>query len=255
MCLLVLAWRLHPRHDLLVAANRDEFHARPAAALDRWTEAPDLVAGRDLAGGGTWLGVTAGGRFAAITNWREAPPGSPGPTRGRLTTDFLLGRDTPGEYLARLEAVAGRYAGFNLLLADGDSLWYASNQAAPFATRLPPGVHGLSNHQLGTDWPKVRHSTRFLRRELDRGSADEAPLFALLAQRELPADDATGEDAPLPFPANTAPFIAGTDYGTRCTTLVHRDADGTRISERRFGPGGLPLGSTGLHVARTAAPA
>jgi uncharacterized protein with NRDE domain len=274
MCLLVLAWRLHPRHDLLVAANRDEFHARPAAALDRWAESPEVVAGRDLAGGGTWLGVTTGGRFAAITNWRESPPGSAGPTRGALTADFLRGAQRPGEYLAALEPHAERYAGFNLLLADDESLWYASNRAARFATRLEPGVHGLSNHLLGTDWPKVRHSVQALRAGLDRGDAGDTKLFDHFAARSLAEAAAGGDDAgtgasartppharphadsdadaALPFPANTGPFIAGADYGTRCTTVVRRDAGGLRITERRFGPRGVALGSTGLHVARAA---
>ena len=92
MCLIFLAWRRHPDYRLVVAANRDEFYARPTAPAGYWPEAPDVLAGRDLEGGGTWLGVTRTGRFAALTNYRRGDDGHipDAPTRGRLVSDFLL---------------------------------------------------------------------------------------------------------------------------------------------------------------------
>jgi uncharacterized protein with NRDE domain len=156
MCLLVLAWRTHPRHRLVVAANRDEFHARPAAALAPWNDPAGLVGGRDLQAGGAWFAVDSNRRVGIVTNFREFGQRRPdAPSRGALIPGFLRQAGAPGGYLATLQADAAEYAGFNLLLADRGSLWYASNRADPFARELPPGIYGLSNEFLDTPWPKL----------------------------------------------------------------------------------------------------
>src|SRR5690348_1805823 len=185
MCLLVLAWNTHPRYRLLVAANRDEYHDRPTAALGHWPAPDDILAGRDLRASGTWLGIDQRRRFGIVTNFRDlmrAPPEAP--SRGQLIPGYLTGAAGPGEYLAALERAAGRYGGFNLLLADGASLWYGSNRGAPFARALSPGVHGLSNESLDTPWPKLRRVRRGFEEWLGGGiSVESRELFALLADR------------------------------------------------------------------------
>src|ERR1700749_4617334 len=181
MCLLVLAWRAHPRYRLIVAANRDEFHARPTAPLAVWPEAPDILAGRDLTAQGTWLAVDRRRRFGIVTNFRDAQARRPeAPSRGGLIPDWLRQALTPAAFLGELEPRGQRYAGFNLLLNDGDSLSYASNRAPKFAAALAPGVYGLSNLLLDTPWPKL---TR-VRQEFERWLAQEAGTAANPASRE-----------------------------------------------------------------------
>src|SRR5580692_1239641 len=156
MCLLVMAWRAHPRYRLIVAANRDEFHARPTAPMAVWPDAPDLLAGRDLSAQGTWLAVDRQRRFGIITNFRDAQARRPeAPSRGGLIPGWLRHSPAPAAYLAQLEPAAQGYAGFNLLLNDADSLYYASNRAPRFSAALSPGVYGLSNLLLDTPWPKL----------------------------------------------------------------------------------------------------
>lgn len=250
MCLLVLAWQTHPRFDLLVAANRDEQHARATAALDYWPEVPGMAAGRDLVAGGSWLAVDRQGRFAGVTNFRGEPstPGS-SRSRGRLVTDFLAGSAPAAQYLEALAAEAGSYPGFNLLLVDGQELWYASNRSERFARRLGPGVHGLSNDLLDVAWPKVERCMGALREHLDAGHGAAEPLFDMLGDRQrAPAPGAPG----LPWPATSGPFIAHALYGTRSSTLVTREPGATWVSERRFGPAGDPQGQTQLRLPHRA---
>src|SRR5579864_3692383 len=161
MCLLVMAWQAHSRYRLVVAANRDEFHDRPAAALDSWMPADEILAGRDLRAGGAWLALDRRRRFGVVTNFRDLQRPDPGaPSRGELIPDFLRGGSSAEAYLAKLAPAAGSFSGFNLLLADESALWYASNRAPRFAKPLPPGVYGLSNQSLDTPWPKLRRVRR-----------------------------------------------------------------------------------------------
>lgn len=244
MCLLLAAHRLHPRFDLAVAANRDEFFARPTLAMHRWPEAPDVLAGRDLSAGGTWLGVDGRGRFAAVTNHHERFATRPGqPSRGRLVADFLQGPASAADYVQRLRARASQFAGFNLLCADGDTLWYASNRAASFARPLGPGLYGLSNHLLDTPWPKVERAKQALGDWVDTGSSETEPLQALLA------DDAPASAADLPFPASSGPFIRGDAYGTRCSTIVLRGRGRVLAIEDSFAPGGSTIGQQRFRLA------
>jgi uncharacterized protein with NRDE domain len=250
MCLLVLAWQAHARYRLIVAANRDEYHERPAAALGKWPEPPGILAGRDLRAAGTWLALDAARRFGVVTNFRELQAPKPGaPSRGGLIPGYLAGGAGAREFLRQLEAAAGRYSGFNLLLADHDSLCYGSNRARPFARELPPGVYGLSNELLDTPWPKLTRVKERFRQWLGQRTADAAGLFALLADRT----QALPSDAPLPpggLPPEwerilSAPFVVHPDYGTRCSTVVLLEPGGELyLAERRFDAGGVASGET-----------
>ncbi len=271
MCLLVLGWKAHPRYRLVVAANRDEYHDRPAAPLGRWSAPPDILAGKDMRAGGTWLGLDRHRRFGVVTNFRdpvvEAVPVISGtspsgrdipsgrsphaarPSRGGLIPQFLGGTAAPGEHLAALERAAAEYGGFNLLLADADSLWYASNRSAPFARALAPGVHGLSNERLDTPWPKLRRVRRGFEEWLQGGgTAEGGELFRLLADRTPASDEdvlpSTGL-SPEWERALSAPFVRNERYGTRCSTLVAIEPSGACfVAERRFDPAGDRVGET-----------
>ena len=254
MCLLVLAWNAHPRYRLVVAANRDEYHERPTAPLGRWPSAPEILAGRDLRAGGTWLGIDRGRRFGIVTNFRDlmgAPPQAP--SRGGLIPRYLNGKAGPGDYLAALAPEAEAYGGFNLLLADGESLWYASNRGTPFARALSPGIHGLSNERLDTPWPKlVRVRDGFEAWLRGGGGVDDGRLFALLADRApasdlgLPSTDVSPEwERTL-----SSPFVLNPSYGTRCSTLVAIEPAGACfVAERRFDPSGACSGETQYQLA------
>ena len=243
MCLIVVGWQVHSDYPLLVAANRDEFYARPTALAGYWPDAPEIIAGRDLEAGGTWLGITRGGRFAAVTNVRE-PGGAPGiHSRGRLTRDFLGGSQGAGEYLGQL--ALDDYAGFNLLAGDGKELWYCSNRGAP-PVALARGIYGLSNHLLDSPWPKLLTARQRFAAALPR-VPERDPLFAILADDEIVPDEelpATG--VPLDWERRlSAIFIRSENYGTRASTVVLQATDGAiSFEERSFGPYGQPLQSS-----------
>jgi len=244
MCLLLAAWRVHPRYDLAVAANRDEQHARPSLGVHRWSAPAGILAGRDLLAGGTWLGVDQRGRFAAVTNYHETATVMPGqPSRGQLVADYLTSIASAGDWLDALEPDAGRFAGFNLLLADADSLWYASNRAEVFARRLEPGIYGLSNHLLDTPWPKIVRARTELTRWVDSGSATLAPL------RELLLDAQPDPETQLPWPAGSGPFVMGETFGTRSASWVAREPQRVQLGEENFAPLGRSLGRAHFSVS------
>ena len=240
MCLILIAWRTCPGYPLVVAANRDEFYARPTAPAGPWAEDPRILGGRDLQAGGSWLGLRSDGRFAAVTNVRE--PGVPkGPrSRGDLVREFLLG-DAPARDCA--QGVPGeRYSGFNLLVSDGTALWYRSNRDGQ-ARELPPGIYGLSNHLLDTPWPKLVAAKAGFRRALDALPALEA-LFEVLADREVvPDPDLPATGLSLEWERMlSAVFVASETYGTRASTVAILAENGAlTFEERAFGPSGLPL--------------
>jgi uncharacterized protein with NRDE domain len=247
MCLIGLSWRGGPGRELVLAANRDEFHERPSAPAAPWPDAPDVFGGRDLKSGGSWLAVSTRGRLAAVTNVRRMiPPNPQAPTRGALVADFVRGRAGAAEFARGLRSTAADYSGFNLLLYDGRKLLYVDNHPEYEAAAVTAGVHVVSNDQLDTPWPK---SLR-LRRVLERSTQREA-LFEALADRR-PAPDAELPDTgvgPELERMLSPPFIVSPGYGTRCSTFV-RLADGAiEFEERRFGSRGEPLGTTRERLA------
>jgi uncharacterized protein with NRDE domain len=217
MCLILAAWRTLPGYPLVVAANRDEFHARPAAPASFWKDEPEILAGRDLQAMGTWMGVSRRGRFAAVTNYRGAHEPSAPHSRGALVTQFL--KD------ATLPEAPGQYSGFNLLAAaDGELRWISNRDGAP--RKLAPGVYGLGNQLL--DSPEVEPAKARFREAIAHGAAVEV-LFGLLAQAR----------------------ILDPRYGTRCSTVLLAADDGRlRYAERSFSAQGEP-GET-LHFELTA---
>jgi uncharacterized protein with NRDE domain len=251
--LLVLGWRRHARYRLVVAANRDEYHSREAAALAPWPDVPGMTGGRDLQAGGAWFAVDLQRRCGIVTNFREfGRSRRSAPSRGGLIPAFLAGARPPGEFLAQLEVDAPAYAGFNLLLADRESLWYASNRADHFARKLPAGIHALSNEFLDTPWPKVVRVRARFQALLEAPDAQDARalaagLLAVLADRE-PADPAelpTSDLDPAWARKLSAPFVLDTTYGTRCSTvlLITHD-DELLLVERRFDAHGDAVGES-----------
>ena len=248
MCLIVFAWRPGHAQPLVVAANRDEFYARPSLPLAPWPEAPQVYAGRDLEAGGTWLGVGANGRFAALTNIRDPhrPPGRK--SRGDLVARFLTGEMPIDDYLADVVDRSLEYGGFNLLVGNPHELWHF-NQRESEAVMLAPGVYGLSNAGLDTPWPKLLKARAALSEVLD----DPQPqaLLALLNDAQT-APFAELPDTGVGLATETllsSVFIASQSYGTRASTALIVQADGTRhIVERSFGPYGGHLGEVEILV-------
>lgn len=243
MCLAVIALGVHPRYPVVVAANRDEFHARPTARASWWDEG--WLAGRDLEAGGTWLGVTRAGRIALLTNVRDPARHNPNaPSRGTLVTRVLADPATPAEALTAAIADASEHNGFNLVVADGaHAHWGWNRGGAPRA--LESGIHGLSNASLDAPWPKVLRTKAAIAAWCESGDDDPSALVAVLADRTLAPDEA------LPSTGVTlewerllsAPFIVSERYGTRSSTIVTLDRDGhTRFVERSFDATGEPTG-------------
>ena len=244
MCLIGFTWR--PPHELVLAANRDEFHDRPSAPAARWDDAPHVLGGRDLRSGGSWLAVSARGRLAAVTNVRRMiPPIAGAPTRGALVADFVRGAASAAAFAQALHAHADQYSGFNLLLYDGQELLYVDNHPAFEMARVAPGVHVVSNDQLDTPWPKALRLKAVLERAPDR-----AALFAALADRQPARDEELPDTGVGPQLERmlSAPFIVSPGYGTRCSTYV-RIADGViEFEERRFDSAGRETGVTREHL-------
>ncbi|MCH7894467.1 MAG: NRDE family protein [Proteobacteria bacterium] len=241
MCLVVLAYAHHPRYRLVLAANRDEFHARPSQSAHWWPDHPGLLAGRDLEAGGTWLGINRSGRLALVTNFREPGARAPGKrSRGELVRDFLTDDRPAAEFAADLSAVASDYSGFNLVVFDGRNCLYLCNRG-DFQQVLQPGIHGLSNHRLNTPWPKVEKTRHRFADALASDDIDEVELFSILGDNR-PFDDKVLANTGIGRELEkllSAPFVISPDYGTRCSTLVLWDNSGDmHFSERSFTPAG-----------------
>jgi uncharacterized protein with NRDE domain len=209
MCLIVLGWRVLPDFPLVVAANRDEFHARPAARAAFWDDHPQILAGRDLEARGTWMGISRSGKFAAVTNYRGGAEPRATESRGALVSRFLGNGAAPGGYVTGL--TASLYSGFNLLVADGAELWWMSNRDGK-PRRLEAGIYGLGNTLL--DAPEVDSIKQAFAADLASGPAVES-LFALLHKAR----------------------ILNPQYGTRCSTVLVKGRR-TRYAERSFAPDG-----------------
>ncbi len=252
MCLVIVGHQQHREWPLLVAANRDEFHARPTAPAAFWTEYPQLLAGKDLEAGGTWMGVTRSGRFAAVTNFRDPARTAPAPrSRGELPVDFLLGSDSPMAYLENVAARMDDYAGFNLLVGDGDSLCYLGNDSAGGPLALAPGVYGLSNDRLDTPWPKVQLGKTSLSATLEGSELTHDTLATAVSDRVLAAPEALSDhglhgemDVLL-----SAQFISAGSYGTRSTTTILQGTDRLSWREVSFNDQGRITGTVSEEFA------
>ena len=243
MCLLVIAHGVSAELPLVLAGNRDEFHGRPTQDAHWWPDKPSILGGRDEQAGGTWLAVHRDGRFATVTNFRDAvPPSSKLRSRGHLITEFLDGDLPPAAYLEKIDGE--RYAGFNLLVGDRKQLAYLSNRGAGLLV-LPPGIYGVANATLDTPWSKVERSKAALKTLLDGGRANETHLLNMLGDREK-ANVHEIDAGDLPFErahALSAPFIVQPDYGTRCSTVLLRDKEQRmRFTEVRYGADGVSSG-------------
>ena len=271
MCLLVLAYRVHPRLPIVIAANRDERYARPSEALGVWPDAPDICAGRDLVQGGTWLGLTQRGRFAALTNFRQGAPQAGARSRGQVVLDYLRSSSSPEQYAAQLAAHADQFAGFSAIIGDLEhDPHYFSNRGLDIAPprsagamspnltqRLTPGLYGLSNQWLDVPWPKVTRAKQRI-----------AALLAserVLAEQVCDAMDDRSQppDAHLPDTGigvererMLAPiFVAGEHYGTRAVTAVLVDTHGRALLyERSYGPHGRYLSDSRCELDVSGAP-
>ncbi|MFO1313914.1 MAG: NRDE family protein [Burkholderiales bacterium] len=255
MCLAVLALDAHPRHALVLAANRDEYHARPSAPAAWGIDGPfrDVLAGRDLMAGGTWLGLDRRGRFALVTNVREGKAQDPAArSRGELP---LLALSATGAVEDAMRAIdVARYNGFNLLAGDARGFSWLSNRGGTLRT-VDAGLHGLSNALLDTPWPKVVRTRERLADWLRGDAVDFEPLFAALRDGAQPPDEslpATG--VPLQWERLlSSPFIASERYGTRCSTVLTIGRDGrARFVERTFGPEGATAGEVAYEFDVTA---
>ncbi len=249
MCLVGLAWNVHPRWRLVLVGNRDEMHARPTAALAAWNGVP-VLAGRDLRSGGTWMGLGPKGRAAVVTNVRAGlPKPFDGPSRGALPGDFLAGNSDAAVFAADIAAGASRYAPFNLVLADANTCVYVGNHPSRSPRTVPPGVHALSNGPFDAAWPKTLRLRGVLQNWTDSGSEALDPLWDALANvQTAPVAALPHTGVPVELEQRlSAAFVRGDEYGTRASTILLIDHDGcARIIERSFGPQGAFLGETTL---------
>lgn len=261
MCMLVVARKVHPRYPLVVVANRDEVLARPTEPLHEWSADREgvggIVAGRDVTAGGTWMALGAGGRFAAVTNVRE--PGTPPPSpasRGELPVDALTGPEPATGFVPAVADELGRYSGVNLLAGDPDEMWWASNRSPRGPRPLGEQVHGLSNAELDTPWPKVTGAVRdvrqFVNADLVSGPDWSGPLLDLLAdRRRAPLQRLPRTGVPLwqEWRLSSRFVRLGRRYGTRSTTAVRIDEHGTiDVVERTWDARGRVTGTVTAQV-------
>jgi len=239
MCLVLFAYDCHPRYKLVMAANRDEFYERPALPADFWPDDPAILAGRDLREGGTWMGLTRGGRFAVLTNFRDPSRfKADRKSRGHLVQNYLTSQLDPLAYIESLGKTTADYNGFNLLFGSTQTLFYYSNQQDALRP-LEAGIHGLSNALLDDPWPKVTKGRTSLEKIIRHESFDKEDLFVLMADREQPADqDLPQTGVGLEMERILGPaFVTSPNYGTRVTTLLLVDHQNrVEYFERSFVP-------------------
>jgi uncharacterized protein with NRDE domain len=245
MCLVVIAWQKCADYPLIVAGNRDEFYERPTENAHWWPDNPNLVGGRDLQAGGTWLAIHRNGRFATITNFRDAKPSSERHrSRGHLITEFLNSEDSPIDYFKSING--SLYDGFNLLASDGKTLGWLSNRDGDVKI-LKPGIYGLSNSLLNSPQHKVKRSKTALNKLIQNNKINEKELLRLLYNKERAVTEEINANY-LPFAtahAISAPFVTLNDYGTRSSSIVLCDSKGYwRLHERRFNKSGNHRGDS-----------
>lgn len=240
MCIIALSYRQHADYPLLLAANRDEFFARPSAAVDWWPDGR-ILAGKDLQAGGTWLGVSRSGRVAALTNFRDPRANQPNaPSRGHLVSRFLADEGSAADFANTLLPRLAQYNGFNLLLFDGQQLFYVSSVEAQ-ARQLPAGLYVVSNHVLDTPWPKVEKLKQGMLQHLAEPELETEALFELLSDRQQPVDTAlpdTGVGLEWERRLSSI-FVSAPGYGTRASTLLRLGSNQQlEMIERSFDQGG-----------------
>ncbi|MDD4562120.1 MAG: NRDE family protein [Syntrophomonadaceae bacterium] len=240
MCTILFAYDYHPRYQLVVAANRDEFYQRPTSPVAFWPDNRDILAGRDLKEGGTWMGITTSGRFAALTNYRDPASFKPeARSRGHLVKDYLSSDLAPETYAADLVDGGSSYNGFNLLMGTNESMYYYSNREK-IIRNIPAGVHGLSNALLNTPWPKVTRGIKTLATLLQHDDIKVEQLFTMMTDREQPHDqELPRTGVSLEMERMLAPtFVMSPKYGTCLTTviLVERNHN-VQLWERSFKDG------------------
>ncbi len=241
MCLITFAYNNHPKYRLILAANRDEFYGRPTRKAQYWTEEghDDILGGKDLEAGGTWMGITKNGKWAALTNYRdpnwkiENPP-----SRGELVLNYLLNGDTAKVYLDTLNKRADEYIGYNILLGDKEGITHFSNfDKSPKS--ISAGLHGVSNALLDTPWPKLELAKSSLQNLITNHDIDKNKLFDFLNDDTQAPDDQL-PDTGIPYKwekAISSLFIKTENYGTRCSTILLIDHSGNiEFTERRFIP-------------------
>ena len=225
MCLIVFAYKQHPQYELILIANRDEFLERPTATAHWWEDHPEVLGGRDLQAGGTWMGVNKQGDFAALTNFREPHNIRPdAPSRGALVKDFLTDPIKAKDYMTALEKGKMDYNGFNLLVKDNSGLYYSSNRKTGIQ-RLEPGIYGLSNHLLDTPWPKVKQAKKNLENQLELSHANLLDFITVLSETKIFPDSLLPKTGvPLEWERIlSAMYILSPKYGTRATTVFLQD--------------------------------
>jgi len=227
MCLLLFSYKTNPNYKLIIAANRDEFYERPTAVLNNWENHPELFAGKDLEGNGTWLGVTKKGKIAAITNYRDMSKiKNNAPTRGKLVIDFLLNEMPPEQYTNLLLETADDYNGYNLIYGNSDDLYYLSNiNKEP--VKLSKGIYGLSNHLLDSPWPKVVKSKKIFSELIKEDNPSKNKLFELLKDDEIYPDESLPETGlGIELERMVSPIFTVTEkYGTRSSSVILIDVD------------------------------
>jgi uncharacterized protein with NRDE domain len=242
MCLIVFAYRVHPVYKLLVAANRDEFYGRSTAPAHYWEERPDILAGRDLEKMGTWMGVTTSGRFAALTNYRDPKEVTEGKrSRGELVADALKHKGNIKDYMQSLVKKKDLYPGYNLLVGDRTELYYYSNKGQELQ-KVEPGIYGVSNHLLNTEWPKVQKGKEGMSKIIN---GEQVELVERLLSVLQNADQAPDELLPhtgvsLEWERMLSPlFIKSGNYGTRSSTVMLMSDKEIQYVERVFTKDGI----------------
>jgi uncharacterized protein with NRDE domain len=239
MCLIFLALKNHSKYKLVLAANRDEFYDRKTAPASFWDDHPQILGGRDVEAMGTWLGVTTNGRICMVTNFRDLRNiKTNAPSRGKLVTDFLLGKSSGEEYLKKVEPRAAQYNGFSLIAGTFDSLYYFSNYRDGVIL-LNSGLFGLSNHLLETPWPKVEKGKMEIQGLLKKPDLRTEDFFPVLSDETIHGDEylpdtGVGLDRER---ALSAAFIKSPGYGTRSSTVIMIDYNNhVSFHERVFDP-------------------
>jgi uncharacterized protein with NRDE domain len=237
MCLILLSYKMNEKYPFILAANRDEFYERPSAPVSVWDDAPDVIAGKDLKSGGTWLGITKKGRLAAVTNYRDPKSfRQKAPSRGWLVKDFLCGREDPHAYIEQIEVKKDRYNGFSVIIGDPSRLFYFSNRG--YMQELSPGIYGLSNRLLNTPWPKTERGKKALESLLSQ-TDNPVPedMFRILSDRLQPDDiELPDTGVGLEWERILSPiFITSSIYGTRSSSVIMIDKrDRVMFIERIF---------------------